>query len=219
MDRGEEVERESSSWTSVEESNIVEDLRRLRELDALLEDNNARIRANAREREARIRELHLRELRKEEKVRVEETKRKENVEEKELEGEEEIVKKELTEKEEKREEKKEVLKIVKEEIEREERIAATHLDLVELEALTLKMVTATLWTGFAVHVHDGNKAKSEVFTKYVAQGKFFEGSAIGVVVKDYTTRNMGIAMALSQVFSRAMTQLTESIFEEYLRQN
>jgi hypothetical protein len=93
-----------------------------------------------------------------------------------------------------------------------------HVDFI-LEELTLKMVKDTLWTGFAVHVHDGNKEKSEVFTKYVAQGKFFEGSAIGDVVKDYTNRNMGIAMALSQVFSRAMTQMTESIFEEYLRQN
>jgi hypothetical protein len=88
-----------------------------------------------------------------------------------------------------------------------------------MEELTLKMISDNLWTGFAVHVHDGNKEKSNVFIKYVATKEFFKDSSVGDIVQEYMGRNMGIAMALSQVFSRAMTQMTESIFEEYLRQN
>jgi len=42
---------------------------------------------------------------------------------------------------------------------------------------------------------------------------------IGILVNEYIERDMGFAMALSQVFSNAMTKMTESIFEEYLRQN
>jgi len=100
----------------------------------------------------------------------------------------------------------------------DELISYGDIDFI-IKELAVKMVRDVLWTGFAIHVHDGNKEESQTFIKYVATKEFFKDSMIGILVNEYIERDMGFAMALSQVFSNAMTKMTESIFEEYLRQN